>query len=84
MAQLDDTGMVTGIFAFPLDIDKAVIWHEDYSHELQDQWKSDKDGVYYLGKTLEGCHDSKWRICYEMDKVEIVCFDDGFKSITRE
>jgi len=65
VGQVEDDGHISGIYAIPLDL-KHDEEEDDMSpsrwYDLNDLWKPDRVGVYYLGKTLEECRNNDWKL----------------------
>ncbi|KAI4912193.1 hypothetical protein J4E85_011127 [Alternaria conjuncta] len=64
VGQIGDNGFITGIYAIPLDLKDDEEENEmspSRWYDLNDLWKPDRVGVYYLGKTLEECRNNEWK-----------------------
>ncbi|KAI4640498.1 uncharacterized protein J4E78_010622 [Alternaria triticimaculans] len=65
VGQVGDNGFISGIYAIPLDLKDDEEENEmspSRWYDLNDLWKPDTVGVYYLGKTLEECRNNKWEL----------------------
>jgi len=64
VGQVEDNGFISGIYAIPLDLKDDEEENEmspSRWYDLNDLWKPDRVGVYYLGKTLEECRNNEWK-----------------------
>ena len=65
VGQVEGDGHISGIYAIPLDL-KDDEEEDEMSpsrwYDLDDLWKPNTVGVYYLGKTIGQCRNSEWKL----------------------